>query len=80
MQVSLQGRAVPSTSGRSSQPVLKNVSLGRRVVRVEARASRYDRRKPPPPDLPSLLFDQRIVFLGMPVSGGALWEEAWRSI
>jgi hypothetical protein len=34
---------------------------------VQARAARYDRRKPPPPDLPSLLFDQRIVYLGMPV-------------
>jgi len=28
-------------------------------------------RKPPPPDLPSLLFDQRIVYLGMPVSSGS---------
>jgi hypothetical protein len=37
-------------------------------VLVHARAARYDRRKPPPPDLPSLLFDQRIVYLGMPVS------------
>lgn len=37
---------------------------------VQARASRYDRRKPPPPDLPSLLFDQRIVYLGMPVGWG----------
>lgn len=34
---------------------------------VQARAARYDRRKPPPPDLPSLLFDQRIVYLGMPL-------------
>ena len=34
---------------------------------VQARSPRYDRRKPPPPDLPSLLFDQRIVYLGMPV-------------
>jgi ATP-dependent protease ClpP protease subunit len=31
--------------------------------------ARGDRRRPPPPDLPSLLFDQRIVYLGMPVSG-----------
>jgi len=29
--------------------------------------ARGDRRRPPPPDLPSLLFDQRIVYLGMPV-------------
>lgn len=35
---------------------------------MQARSPRYDRRKPPPPDLPSLLFDQRIVYLGMPVS------------
>lgn len=35
---------------------------------VQARQGRGDRRKPPPPDLPSLLFDQRIVYLGMPVS------------
>ena len=34
---------------------------------MDARAARYDRRKPPPPDLPSLLFDQRIVYLGMPL-------------
>ena len=39
----------------------------RRQVSIVARAARYDRRKPPPPDLPSLLFDQRIVYLGMPV-------------
>jgi hypothetical protein len=38
-------------------------------VRVFARRGRGDRRKPPPPDLPSLLFDQRIVYLGMPVRG-----------
>ncbi|GBG00029.1 ATP-dependent Clp protease proteolytic subunit [Raphidocelis subcapitata] len=36
-------------------------------VRVFARRGRGDRRKPPPPDLPSLLFDQRIVYLGMPL-------------
>lgn len=36
---------------------------------VNARMARGDRRRPPPPDLPSLLFDQRIVYLGMPVSG-----------
>lgn len=35
---------------------------------VQARMARGDRRRPPPPDLPSLLFDQRIVYLGMPVS------------
>lgn len=29
--------------------------------------ARGDRRRPPPPDLPSLLFDQRIVYLGMPL-------------
>lgn len=40
----------------------------RRQVITQARSPRYDRRKPPPPDLPSLLFDQRIVYLGMPVS------------
>lgn len=54
-----QGRqqsACPSVSG-----------VSRKQLVVHARASRYDRRKPPPPDLPSLLFDQRIVYLGMPV-------------
>ena len=39
------------------------------TVRVFARRGRGDRRRPPPPDLPSLLFDQRIVYLGMPVCG-----------
>lgn len=39
----------------------------RRLLATQARAARYDRRKPPPPDLPSLLFDQRIVYLGMPL-------------
>lgn len=40
---------------------------GRKQLVAQARAARYDRRKPPPPDLPSLLFDQRIVYLGMPL-------------
>ncbi|KAL6753453.1 ClpP/crotonase-like domain-containing protein [Haematococcus lacustris] len=39
----------------------------RQCLVVSSRAARYDRRKPPPPDLPSLLFDQRIVYLGMPL-------------
>ena len=41
----------------------------RQPLTVEARAARGDRRSRagPPPDLPSLLFDQRIVYLGMPV-------------
>ena len=41
----------------------------RQPLNVEARAARGDRRSRagPPPDLPSLLFDQRIVYLGMPV-------------
>ncbi|GIL60686.1 hypothetical protein Vafri_15214 [Volvox africanus] len=43
------------------------VGQGRKQLVVHARAARYDRRKPPPPDLPSLLFDQRIVYLGMPL-------------
>ncbi|GLC52457.1 hypothetical protein PLESTB_000631200 [Pleodorina starrii] len=43
------------------------VAQGRKQLVVHARAARYDRRKPPPPDLPSLLFDQRIVYLGMPL-------------
>ncbi|KAG2441988.1 hypothetical protein HYH02_009781 [Chlamydomonas schloesseri] len=54
-----QGRqqsACPSVSG-----------VSRKQLVVHARAARYDRRKPPPPDLPSLLFDQRIVYLGMPL-------------
>lgn len=46
--------------------VRKAVSRGQ-TVRVCARRGRGDRRKPPPPDLPSLLFDQRIVYLGMPL-------------
>lgn len=45
-------------------------SAGRTRLVAQARAARYDRRKPPPPDLPSLLFDQRIVYLGMPVRTG----------
>jgi hypothetical protein len=44
----------------------------RRTLVTLARAARYDRRKPPPPDLPSLLFDQRIVYLGMPVSSACV--------
>ncbi|EFJ48165.1 hypothetical protein VOLCADRAFT_74777 [Volvox carteri f. nagariensis] len=43
------------------------IGQGRKRLIVQARAARYDRRKPPPPDLPSLLFDQRIVYLGMPL-------------
>lgn len=50
-----------------SSSVRKAASRGQ-TVRVCARRGRGDRRKPPPPDLPSLLFDQRIVYLGMPVS------------
>ena len=36
----------------------------------------YDDHKPrsPPPDLPSLLLDSRITYLGMPVG---LWNELW---
>jgi hypothetical protein len=36
-----------------------------------AGAASYSEHKPktPPPDLPSLLLDSRIVYLGMPVSG-----------
>lgn len=48
------------------------VAQGRKQLVVYARAARYDRRKPPPPDLPSLLFDQRIVYLGMPVRPDSL--------
>ncbi|PNH11063.1 ATP-dependent Clp protease proteolytic subunit-related protein 3, chloroplastic [Tetrabaena socialis] len=56
-----------SSSGHASRcPRLAN-GHGRRQLVVNARSPRYDRRKPPPPDLPSLLFDQRIVYLGMPL-------------
>lgn len=54
---------------RSGPTVSRSVQCARRQrLQIEARAARYDRRKPPPPDLPSLLFDQRIVYLGMPVN------------
>ncbi|KAF5839186.1 ClpP/crotonase-like domain-containing protein [Dunaliella salina] len=60
----------PSTSGRQGvkcQPV-RIGTKSRRSLTVNARRSIADRgRKPPPPDLPSLLFDQRIVYLGMPL-------------
>ncbi|GFR51883.1 hypothetical protein Agub_g14362 [Astrephomene gubernaculifera] len=59
------GSAPGTTSHAARCPHL--VSHGRRQLVVNARAARYDRRKPPPPDLPSLLFDQRIVYLGMPL-------------
>lgn len=73
----------PCSSGRSSSGLPASGSIGsssmapRRglsrasTVRVAARRGRGDRRRPPPPDLPSLLFDQRIVYLGMPVRGAA---------
>jgi hypothetical protein len=65
-------------AGSSSRPGLARISSSSRritshgasrarTVAVAARRGRGDRRKPPPPDLPSLLFDQRIVYLGMPV-------------
>jgi hypothetical protein len=63
----------PSSSGTALRPV-RSCGPQRRAVQVHARAPRYDRRKPPPPDLPSLLFDQRIVYLGMPVRQGAAAE------
>lgn len=53
----------------TSRPAVWGQGSRRQSVRVQARGARYDRKKPPPPDLPSLLFDQRIVYLGMPVSG-----------
>eukprot|EP00955_Chlamydomonas_euryale_P035797 350235-Chlamydomonas_euryale.AAC.9 len=52
----------------ADRPALGRASQGRVRQSVQARAARYDRRKPPPPDLPSMLFDNRIVYLGMPVS------------
>ena len=61
-----------SLGSRSKNIAVPRASRGvhnrRQRLNVEARAARYDRRKPPPPDLPSLLFDQRIVYLGMPVN------------
>ena len=62
--------AKPVTSSRPN-----NGSRSRRQVQVQARRAFYEAaRKPPPPDLPSLLFDQRIVYLGMPVCvGSAQW-------
>jgi len=57
LQCSKNARVLRVSSSRPS----------RKQVVVQARAARYDRRKPPPPDLPSLLFDQRIVYLGMPL-------------
>jgi ATP-dependent protease ClpP protease subunit len=62
----LQQRTPAASAGGSA--LCGRSPLSRRALRCVARAARYDRRKPPPPDLPSLLFDQRIVYLGMPVS------------
>jgi hypothetical protein len=74
MAASTSGRPSSSSFAAVHQQLLArpgcrgSSSLGRRrVVVTQARGSRGDRRKPPPPDLPSLLFDQRIVYLGMPV-------------
>ena len=53
-------------------PTLPEVIAGSASPAAEARGgSGYDAHRPktPPPDLPSLLLDSRIVYLGMPVSG-----------
>jgi hypothetical protein len=75
MRASLPHTLPSSTAaGASAQklfrPYVLSARRGRSSSSVQARAARYDRRRPPPPDLPSLLFDQRIVYMGMPVSGG----------
>ena len=46
-----------------------------------AAASSGDDHKPrtPPPDLPSLLLDSRIVYLGMPVGAVCARQRAWRA-
>lgn len=62
----------PGRGAAAGRGVVRPSPCSRRLVVTQARAARYDRRKPPPPDLPSLLFDQRIVYLGMPV-GGRCW-------
>eukprot|EP00798_Chlamydomonas_sp_ICE-L_P031489 gene31489-6675_t len=51
----------------ASAPRRSHASSRKLAVSVQARGSRRDQRNPPPPDLPSLLFDQRIVYLGMPL-------------
>ncbi|KIY94116.1 hypothetical protein MNEG_13845 [Monoraphidium neglectum] len=56
-----------SSSGLCSGSGVRRAASRGQTVRVCARRGRGDRRKPPPPDLPSLLFDQRIVYLGMPL-------------
>ena len=65
---SSSGACSTSSPAISSSPLLVRRGVSRAsTVRVNARRGRGDRRRPPPPDLPSLLFDQRIVYLGMPV-------------
>lgn len=61
-----RGAVAPAAAPRP-RPLTSSSFSRRASVSVQARGSRYDRRRPPPPDLPSLLFDQRIVYLGMPL-------------
>lgn len=72
MALSVGGSLQAGCHGRLSRSLARPAAagrVGRRQLVVQAgRSGRGDRRKPPPPDLPSLLFDQRIVYLGMPVS------------
>lgn len=69
----------PVFTSKPLQSVIGGRGVSRRQYATQARASRYDRRKPPPPDLPSLLFDQRIVYLGMPV-GDRVFHSLWTRI
>eukprot|EP00878_Enallax_costatus_P027793 GHUV01029949.1.p1 GENE.GHUV01029949.1~~GHUV01029949.1.p1 ORF type:complete len:247 (+),score=52.81 GHUV01029949.1:213-953(+) len=68
MQAQYTQQPAASSSSRpriACRPLSRPCS--RKQVMVQARQGRGDRRRPPPPDLPSLLFDQRIVYLGMPL-------------
>ncbi len=72
----MRHRGLSGHTQRSSRPAFSRS----RTVQCQARAARYDRRKPPPPDLPSLLFDQRIVYLGMPVSEEQQPQPYWSAV
>ena len=70
LQQTLPSSSVPTAPAHKLyRPYVLSARRGRTASNVQARAARYDRKRPPPPDLPSLLFDQRIVYMGMPVSG-----------
>ncbi|KAG1656532.1 hypothetical protein FOA52_005558 [Chlamydomonas sp. UWO 241] len=67
----MRGSSLSSSSGRGATVSSGGNGLhargGRIRLVVHARTATGDRRRPPPPDLPSMLFDNRIVYLGMPL-------------